>query len=84
MLIHGGSSGIGLTAIQLASQFAVRVFSAAASNEKLSACGTAGAVIGINYKTKDFEEIVKVGTGGTRANLILDMGVPTLSETQML
>lgn len=68
-LVHGGSSGIGTTAIQLAHVFGARVFATAGSAEKCAACTRLGAHA-INYREEDFVEILK-GEGG--ANLILDM-----------
>lgn len=73
MLVHGGSSGIGLTAIQLASHFGVRVLATAGNQEKLDACRAAGADITINYKNEDFNEVVQTHTNGQGVNLILDM-----------
>jgi putative PIG3 family NAD(P)H quinone oxidoreductase len=72
-LVHGGSSGIGTTAIQLASAFGARVFATAGSAEKVAACETLGAERGINYREEDFVEIVKQATGGQGVNVILDM-----------
>ena len=69
-LIHGGSSGIGTTAIQLAAVFGARVFATAGSDEKCAACADLGAERVINYRDEDFVEVMK-GEGG--ANLILDM-----------
>ncbi|MGR3376689.1 NAD(P)H-quinone oxidoreductase [Salipiger abyssi] len=69
-LVHGGSSGIGTTAIQLASAFGARVFATAGSAEKCAACTALGAERAINYREEDFVEILR-GEGG--ANLILDM-----------
>lgn len=69
-LVHGGSSGIGTTAIQLASAFGARVFATAGSAEKCAACVELGAEIAINYREQDFVEVVR-GEGG--ADLILDM-----------
>ena len=69
-LVHGGSSGIGTTAIQLAHVLGARVFTTAGSEDKLAACRDLGAEVAINYKKADFVEIVKA-TGG--ADLILDM-----------
>lgn len=83
LLVHGGSSGIGLTAIQLASHFGVRVLATAGSEEKLSACAAAGAGIGINYKTEDFEEVVKSETEGLGVNLILDMVGGTYTQRNL-
>ncbi|WP_271880546.1 NAD(P)H-quinone oxidoreductase [Phaeobacter italicus] len=69
-LVHGGSSGIGTTAIQLASTLGARVFTTAGSDEKCAACLSLGAERAINYRTEDFVEVMK-GEGG--ADLILDM-----------
>ncbi len=70
ILIHGGSSGIGTTAIQLANAFGARVFVTAGSDEKCQACRDLGAEVAINYREEDFVEIMR-GEGG--ANLVLDM-----------
>ena len=69
-LVHGGSSGIGTTAIQLAHAFGARVFATAGDGSKCAACVRLGAEQAINYKTTDFVEVMK-GIGG--ANVILDM-----------
>ena len=68
--VHGGSSGIGTTAIQLAHVLGARVFVTAGSEDKLQACRKLGAEIAINYKQADFVEVVKAEGG---ADLILDM-----------
>jgi NADPH2:quinone reductase len=73
ILIHGGSSGIGTTAIQLAHQFGAKVFTTAGSTEKCQACIDLGAAKAINYKTEDFLSIVKDETQGRGVNLVLDM-----------
>ncbi len=73
VLVHGGSSGIGLTAIQLASQFGARVLATAGSEAKLQACRDAGASRAINYREEDFAEVVRGQTEGKSVNLILDM-----------
>ena len=73
LLVHGGSSGIGTTAIQLAKQFGARVIVTAGSQEKCDACRTLGADVAINYKTEDFVEATKTATGGKGADVILDM-----------
>ena len=73
LLVHGGSSGIGTTAIQLAKSFGARVFVTAGTEAKCESCRTLGADLAINYKTEDFVEKVKTATGGTGANVILDM-----------
>ncbi len=72
-LIHGGTSGIGTTAIQLAKAFGAEVFATAGSDEKCTACLELGADHAINYRTQDFVEIVKDKTGGKGVNVILDM-----------
>ncbi|WP_372890300.1 NAD(P)H-quinone oxidoreductase [Rhodosalinus sp.] len=69
-LVHGGSSGIGTTAIQLARAFGARVFATAGSEEKCAACLDLGAERAINYRSEDFVEVLKAEGG---ANLILDM-----------
>ena len=69
-LVHGGSSGIGTTAIQLANAFGARVFATAGSDEKCAACRDLGAEIAINYQNADFVEKVQAEGG---ADLILDM-----------
>jgi len=69
-LVHGGSSGIGTTAIQLARYFGARVFATAGSDAKCAACVELGAEAAINYKTDDFVAAMKAQGG---ANLILDM-----------
>ncbi|MFQ6551344.1 NAD(P)H-quinone oxidoreductase [Aestuariibius insulae] len=69
-LVHGGSSGIGTTAIQLARHFGTRVFATAGSPEKCAACETLGAERAINYREEDFVEILRAEGG---ASLILDM-----------
>jgi putative PIG3 family NAD(P)H quinone oxidoreductase len=71
-LVHGGSSGIGTTAIQLARAFGARVFATAGSAEKCRACEELGAERAINYREEDFVEVVKTATGGG-VNVILDM-----------
>lgn len=69
-LVHGGSSGIGTTAIQLARSFGARVFTTAGSDEKCQACLDLGAEQAINYKEQDFVEVLKAEGG---ADVILDM-----------
>lgn len=73
LLIHGGSSGIGTTAIQLASTLGVKVIATAGSADKCKACEDLGAVRAINYREEDFVEVVKEVTGGKGADVILDM-----------
>ena len=72
-LVHGGSSGIGLTAIQLAHAFGAEVFCTVGSDDKAQACRAAGADHAINYKTQDFVEVVLEQTAKQGVNLILDM-----------
>ncbi|MFC6997399.1 NAD(P)H-quinone oxidoreductase [Rufibacter roseus] len=69
LLVHGGSSGIGITAIQLAAALGARVFATAGSQEKCAACEVLGAERCINYKTEDFEEVLKE----EGVDVILDM-----------
>ena len=72
-LIHGGSSGIGTTAIQLAKAFGARVFATAGSAEKCAACERLGAERAINYRDADFVAVVRDLTGGLGVDLVLDM-----------
>ncbi len=72
-LIHGGTSGIGVTAIQLAHEFGARVFATAGSEEKCAACLKFGADVAINYRTQDFAAEVKTLTEGRGVNVVLDM-----------
>jgi putative PIG3 family NAD(P)H quinone oxidoreductase len=73
VLVHGGTSGIGTLAIQLATVLGARVFATAGSPEKVHACEKLGAVRGIDYKTEDFVAVLKRETGGVGADVILDM-----------
>lgn len=73
LLVQGGSSGIGVTAIQLARQLGHRVLATAGSDEKCRACEALGAERGINYRTEDFVAVVKQATGGKGVDVILDM-----------
>jgi NADPH2:quinone reductase len=73
LLVHGGSSGIGTTAIQLGKTFGARVIVTAGSEEKCAACRKLGADLAINYKTEDFVAATKAATGDKGANVILDM-----------
>ncbi len=72
-LVHGGSSGIGTVAIQLANAFEARVFATAGSARKCAECERLGAVRAINYRDEDFVDAVKSETGGRGVDLILDM-----------
>lgn len=69
-LVHGGTSGIGTTAIQIAAALGARVFATAGSDEKCAVCRSLGAEVAINYRTGDFVETLRAAGG---ANLILDM-----------
>ena len=69
-LVHGGGSGIGTTAIQIARALGARVFTTAGTDEKCKACRELGAEVAVNYRTEDFVEVMKAAGG---ANLILDM-----------
>jgi putative PIG3 family NAD(P)H quinone oxidoreductase len=73
LLVHGGSSGIGTAAIQLAKQLGARVIITAGSAEKCDACRKLGADVAINYKTEDFVAACKAATADKGADLILDM-----------
>jgi NADPH:quinone reductase len=73
VLVHGGTSGIGTTAIQLAHAWGARVFATAGSADKARACERLGAARGIDYHTEDFVEIVRKETGGKGVDVILDM-----------
>ncbi len=73
LLVQGGSSGIGVTAIQMATALGHRVLVTAGSDDKCRACENLGAERGINYRTEDFVEVVKSLTQGKGANVILDM-----------
>ncbi|HLA19909.1 MAG TPA: NAD(P)H-quinone oxidoreductase, partial [Pseudolabrys sp.] len=73
LLVHGGSSGIGTTAIQLGQAFGARVIVTAGSAEKCQACRKLGADVAINYKTEDFVALTKAATGDKGADVILDM-----------
>jgi putative PIG3 family NAD(P)H quinone oxidoreductase len=72
-LVHGGSSGIGTTAIQLASAFGAFVITTAGSDNKCEACLKLGADRAVNYRNEDFVKAVKDATGGKGVNLTLDM-----------
>ena len=72
-MVHGGTSGIGTTAIQLAKAFGATVLATAGSDDKCAACRELGADHAINYRTEDFVAAAKAATGGRGVNLILDM-----------
>lgn len=73
VLVHGGSSGIGTTAIQLAKAFGATVYATAGSADKCDACVRLGATRAINYKTEDFAEVIKAETAGEGVDVVLDM-----------
>ena len=73
LLVQGGTSGIGVTAIQMAQAFGHKVWATAGSDEKCRACEALGAERGINYKTEDFVEVVKAATNGKGVDVIIDM-----------
>ncbi len=72
-LVHGGTSGIGTTAIQLANAFGARVFATAGSDEKCRVCRDLGAELVVNYKQSDFVAEIRAATGGYGVDIILDM-----------
>ncbi|RJG17645.1 NAD(P)H-quinone oxidoreductase [Massilia cavernae] len=73
LLVQGGTSGIGVTAIQVASALGHRVFATAGTDEKCRACEALGAERGINYRSEDFVPVVKELTGGKGVDVVLDM-----------
>jgi NADPH2:quinone reductase len=73
LLVHGGASGIGTTAIQLAKAFGAFVVATVGSDDKAKACKRLGADVVVNYKTEDFVAATREATGGQGANVILDM-----------
>ena len=73
VLVHGGTSGIGTTAIQLAAAWGARVFATAGSEDKARACEKLGAVRGINYRTEDFVAVIREATAGAGVDVTLDM-----------
>jgi NADPH2:quinone reductase len=80
-LVHGGTGGIGVTAIQFAHEFGARIFATAGSDEKCVACLKLGADAAINYRTQDFAAEVKALTEGRGVNVILDMvGAPYMTR----
>jgi putative PIG3 family NAD(P)H quinone oxidoreductase len=81
LLVHGGSSGIGTMAIQLAREVGARIAVTAGSPEKLAACSDLGAEILVNYRDQDFVEVLTEATGGRGADVILDnMGAKYLAR----
>lgn len=73
LLVQGGASGIGVTAIQMATALGYRVFATAGTDEKCHACQKLGAVQAINYRNEDFVEVIKLETRGKGVDVILDM-----------
>jgi NADPH2:quinone reductase len=73
LLVHGGSSGIGTTAILLAKAFGAKVIATVGSDEKAAQCRRLGADVAINYRAEDFVASTKAATGGQGAEVILDM-----------
>lgn len=80
-LVHGGTSGIGVTAIQFAREFGARIYATAGTDDKVAACLKLGADAAINYRTQDFAAEVKTLTDGRGVNVILDMvGAPYMAR----
>ena len=73
LLVHGGSSGVGTTAIMLGNAFGARVFTTTGSATKCTACEQLGAERAINYRTENFSEVIKILTQGKGVNVILDI-----------
>lgn len=73
LLVHGGASGIGTTAIQMAAAFGATVFTTAGSAEKCAACERLGATRAINYHEEDFVDVIKALTDNAGVNVVLDM-----------
>jgi NADPH:quinone reductase len=73
ILVHGGASGIGTTAVMLGRAFGATVYATAGTAEKCAACERLGAVRAINYRTEDFVEVVRAATGGAGVHVVLDM-----------
>ncbi|MFO7824963.1 MAG: NAD(P)H-quinone oxidoreductase [Cyclobacterium sp.] len=86
VLVHGGSSGIGVAAIQMIHALGGRVFTTAGTDEKCRACKTLGAEMAINYRQEDFEEKIKNHLNGAAIDIILDMvgGDYTLKNIRLL
>jgi len=72
-LIHGGSSGIGTTALQLAREFGARVFVTVGSEAKAAACLQLGAEVAINYREQEFDKVVAERTGGRGVDVVVDI-----------
>ena len=82
-LIHGGTSGIGTAAIQLAHAFGARVYATAGSDDKARACEKLGAVRGINYRTEDFVQVIREDTDGYGVDVTLDMVAGTYTPRNL-
>jgi NADPH2:quinone reductase len=81
VLVHGGTSGIGVTAIQLAREFGARVYATAGSDEKCAACLALGADGAINYRNVDFAQRIAELTGGAGVDVVLDIvGAPYFAQ----
>ncbi len=77
LLVHGGTSGIGVTAIQLGEAFGATVYATAGSDAKVAACREFGAAAAINYRSEDFLDAIKRLTDGRGVDVVLDMvGAP--------
>jgi putative PIG3 family NAD(P)H quinone oxidoreductase len=83
VLIHGGTSGIGTTAIQLAKAFGARVYATAGSEQKARACEELGAVRGIDYKTEDFVEVMRAEAKGHGVDITLDIVAGTYVQRNL-
>jgi NADPH2:quinone reductase len=83
-MVHGGTSGIGTTAIQLAKAFGAKVIATAGSAEKCKACLELGADRAVNYKTEDFVAAAKEATGGKGVDLTLDMVAGDYTERNII
>lgn len=86
LLVHGGSSGIGLTAIQLAHAFGATVFTTVGNEAKAAACRSIGADVVVNYKTEDFEKVIATHVGKRGVSVVLDMvgGAYTAKNLRLL
>jgi NADPH:quinone reductase len=83
-MVHGGTSGIGTTAIQMAKAFGAKVIATAGSDEKCKACRDLGADATVNYKTEDFVAVSKEATGGRGVDVTLDMIGGAYTEKNIL
>jgi putative PIG3 family NAD(P)H quinone oxidoreductase len=85
LLVHGGASGIGTTAIQLGAAFGARVFATAGSDEKCALCADLGAERAVNYRTEKFLDVLLQATGKRGVDVILDMvGGPYVADNLRL